>query len=103
MVNPRQVRNFAKALGKLAKTDALDALVLARFAEAIRPEPRPLPDEQSRALAAKLARRRQLTSILVDEKNRRSAARSRQIRKDIDEHIEWLEARSESLERTWTS
>ena len=58
VVNPRQVRDFARAVGRLAKTDAIDAAVLAHFAEAVRPAPRPLPDEQARALAALLARRR---------------------------------------------
>ena len=99
MVNPRQVRDFAKALGKLAKTDQIDATVLARFGQAVRPEPRPLPDEQTRLLAALLARRRQLTSMLVEEKNRRSTARSTSIREDIDVHIEWLKARISSIDK----
>jgi transposase len=70
VVNPRQVRDFAKATGRLAKTDALDAQTLAHFAEVMRPEPRPLPDEQTQALAAILARRRQLVEMLTAEKNR---------------------------------
>ncbi|MGH7228414.1 MAG: IS110 family transposase, partial [Nitrospiraceae bacterium] len=70
VVNPRQVRDFAKAAGQLAKTDALDAQILAQFAEALRPAPRPLPDDHARALAALLTRRRQLVEMLTAEKNR---------------------------------
>ena len=98
VINLRQVRDCVKALGKLAKTDKLDAAVLAHFAEAVRPEPRPLLDEQTRHLAVKLARRRQLISMLVQEKNRLSAARSRLIRKDIETHIKWLQQRIDSLD-----
>jgi len=99
VVNPRQVRDFAKALGKLAKTDRIDAAVLAHFADAVRPEPRPLPEKQTRLLAGQMARRRQLTSMLVEEKNRRSAARSKALRDDIDAHIKWLQERIESLDK----
>ena len=70
VVNPRQVRDFAKATGQLAKTDALDAGVLALFAERVRPEVRPLSSEAQRALEGLLARRRQLVGMLVSEKNR---------------------------------
>jgi hypothetical protein len=70
VVNPRQVRDFAKATGELAKTDALDARVLALFAERVRPEPRELPDASQRALEALLSRRRQLIGMLVAERNR---------------------------------
>jgi len=90
VVNPRQVRDFAKATGQLAKTDALDAQVLARFAEVIRPEPRPLPDEQTQALAALVARRQQLIEMLTAEKNRLASARAT-IRKHLRAHIAWLE------------
>jgi transposase len=93
IVNPRQVRDFAKALGKLAKTDTIDAMVLARFAQAVRPEPRPLPDEQSRNLQDLLARRRQLVEMITAERNRRAAAVFAQIQRDIDEHIVWLKMR----------
>jgi transposase len=98
IVNPRQVRDFAKALGKLAKTDAIDATVLARFAQAVRPEARPLPDEQSQKLEALLARRRQLVEMIVAERNRRAAARSGQVQTDIDEHIVWLKMRLGDIE-----
>ena len=89
-VNPRQVRDFAKATGKLAKTDALDAQVLAQFAEVLRPVPRPLPDEQTQMLAALLTRRRQLVEMLTAEKNRLASARVL-IRKNLRAHITWLE------------
>lgn len=90
VVNPRQVRDFAKATGQLAKTDAIDAHVLARFAEVIRPEPRPLPDEQTHALAALVTRRQQLVDMLTAEKNRLTSART-SVRKNLRAHIAWLE------------
>lgn len=90
VVNPRQVRDFAKATGRLAKTDALDAQMLAHFAEVMRPEPRPLPDEQTQALAAILARRRQLVEMLTAEKNRLGTA-GKPVRKSLRTHIAWLE------------
>jgi transposase len=90
VVNPRQVRDFARATGQLAKTDRLDAHVLARFAEAVQPPVRRVPDEQTQALAALVARRRQLIEMLTAEKNRlRLAARA--IRKRVQAHITWLE------------
>lgn len=90
VVNPRQVRDFAKATGQLAKTDIIDAEVLARFAEAIRPEPRPLPDEQTQVLAALVKRRHQIIEMLTAEKNRLVSAR-RTIRQNLRKHIAWLE------------
>lgn len=90
VVNPRQVRDFAKATGQLAKTDAIDAQVLARFADVIRPEPRPLPDEQTQALAALVTRRQQLIEMLTAEKNRLLSARPA-IQKTLRAHITWLE------------
>lgn len=86
VVNPRQVRDFARASGLLAKTDALDAQVLAQFAEVMRPQPRPLPDTEARALAALLTRRRQLVEMLTAEKNRLVSASS-SIRKSLRAHI----------------
>lgn len=91
VVNPRQVRDFARATGKLAKTDALDARVLAHFAEAVRPEPRPLPDEQLQQLSALLTRRRQLVKMITAESNRLGATRSKPIRDRINAHIAWLQ------------
>lgn len=89
VVNPRQVRDFAKATGKLAKTDLLDAEVLALFAERVRPTPRPLPDAEAQALSALLARRRQIITILTAERNRLSRALAN-IRPGVQEHIDWL-------------
>lgn len=90
VVNPRQVRDFAKATGRLAKTNALDAQTLAHFAEVMRPEPRPLPDEQTQALAAILVCRRQLVEMLTAEKSRLGTAR-KPVRKSLRTHIAWLE------------
>ena len=97
VVNPRQVRAFAKATGKLAKTDAIDAHVLAHFAEAVRPSPRPLPDAQTQAIAALLARRRQIVAMLTAEKNRFRTA-SGAVQEDILVHITWLEKRLSKLD-----
>ena len=91
VVNPRQVRDFARATGKLAKTDTLDARVLAHFAEAVRPDPRPLPDEQLRQLSALLTRRRQLVKMITAEKNRLGTTPSKSIRDRIKAHIAWLQ------------
>ncbi len=90
IANPRQIRDFAKAAGQLAKTDQLDARVLAHFAEVMRPVPRPLPDEQAQQLGALLARRRQLIEMLVAERNRLSRTRPT-LRKRLQAHIAWLE------------
>ena len=97
VVNPRQVRDFAKATGKLAKTDALDAAVLAQFAEAVRPALRPLPDAATQALSALLARRRQLIEMLTAEKNRLGSALP-PVRPGIRAHISWLERRLAALD-----
>jgi transposase len=88
-MNPRQVRDFAKATGKLAKTDRIDAQVLAHFADAVRPEVRPLPDAATRELAILVARRRQLLEMRVAEQNRSRGVPPR-IRAQIREHITWL-------------
>lgn len=90
VVNPRQVRDFAKSTGRLAKTDALDAQVLAHFAEAVKPEPRPLADGQARQLSALLSRRRQVTEMLTAERNRLQSADST-VRRRLKVHIRWLE------------
>jgi transposase len=90
VVNPRQVRDFAKATGTLAKTDAIDAAVLARFAEVVRPEARPIDDEQTSELAAMVNRRRQLIDMLTAETNRMRACRTDRLRKSIYEHVAWL-------------
>jgi transposase len=93
VVNPRQVRDFAKALGLLAKTDPIDAGVLALFGERIRPEPRPLPDPALMALTALVARRHQLLEMLVAERHRRGQTKDSTVRHDIAQHIRWLERR----------
>jgi transposase len=89
VVNPRQVRAFARATGRLAKTDRLDAAVIARFAEAVRPPGAALPDEATRHLGALVARRRQLLEMLVAERNRRHAAEPA-LHGRIDAHLCWL-------------
>ena len=98
VVNPRQVRDFARATGKLAKTDVLDAHVLAHFAEAVRPASRPLPDAGTQELAALVARRRQLVEMITAEKNRLRTAGPR-IRPKVQEHIRWLEENLADLDR----
>jgi transposase len=91
VVNPRQVRDFAKALGQLAKTDPLDARVLAHFAAAIKPPVRPIKSKDEQDLDALTGRRGQLVGMLTDEKNRRGSAASDTVRDKIKEHIDWLE------------
>jgi transposase len=93
VVNPRQVRAFAKAVGLLAKTDRLDAAVLALFAERVEPPVRPLPDPALEGLAALVARRRQRLEMLVAESHRRSHMRDATVRHDIAQHVRWLERR----------
>lgn len=89
VVNPRQVRDFAKATGQLAKTDAIDARVLAHFADAVRPTPRPLADNETQQLQDFLTRRRQLIEMKVSEQNRLLLARGI-TRNDIQRHINYL-------------
>lgn len=97
VVNPRQARDFAKATGRLAKTDAIDAEVLANFGQAIRPEVRELKDEQTQLLTALMSRRRQIIDMLTAEKNRFASA-PKAVRKEIRKHIEWLEARLKAMD-----
>lgn len=98
VLNPRQVRAFAKATGRLAKTDALDAAVLAHFAEVVRPVPRPLPDATTQSVQAWLTRRRQLVEMLLAEAQRRGRA-PRPIQRQIDQHVRWLRAQLGAVER----
>jgi transposase len=98
VVNPRQVRDFAKATGQLAKTDRLDALAIARFAEAIRPVPRPLADVERRALIDLVGRRRQLVEMRAAEKVRRPQL-APALRARLDQHIAWLTAAIAELDR----
>jgi transposase len=97
VVNPRHARDFAKATGQLAKTDALDARALAHFAEAVRPMPRPLPDTQADELRALLARRRQLVTMRTAEQNRLGSAPPR-LQPDMQAHITWLNTRLTTLD-----
>ena len=97
LINPRQARHFAKATGHLAKTDALDAAVLAHFAAAVRPTPRPLPDEATQRLGDLVTRRRQLVAMRTAEYNRRSRA-SQALQDEIQRHIDWLEQRIADLD-----
>lgn len=98
VVNPRQVRDFAKASGRLAKTDRIDAQMLARFGQAIEPSQRPLPDEAAQAFADQLTRRRQLVEMLAMEKTRLKQTPDKEVRRDLKEHIEWLENRLRASE-----
>lgn len=97
VINPRQARDFAKATGQLAKTDAIDAKVLAHFADAIRPQVRPISDESSRQLEDLVARRRQLSDMITAEKNRRRG-KTNSVKASIDEHIEWLKQQLKEIE-----
>lgn len=92
VVNPRQVRDFARSTGQLAKTDRLDAAMLALFAERVQPAPRPLTDEATAELAELITRRQQLLAMLTMEKNRLPQVRTR-VRRDVQAHITWLERR----------
>ena len=98
LVNPRQVRNFARATGRLAKTDAIDAQVLAQFAEAVKPPVRPLPDADTRELRALVDRRRQLLEMVTSERNRLRLA-SKRVRPLIQEHIRWLKQQADDLDK----
>jgi transposase len=99
VVNPRQIRDFARATGQLAKTDALDAQVIALFAERIRPEPRPLPDADSQTLADLIARRRQVVEMIGMETNRNRQARNQRIQGTIKATLKTLETQLAKLDR----
>ena len=101
VVNPRQVRDFARATGKLAKTDSLDAQVLALFAERVHPAIRPLADEALKELRALTARRRQLLEMIAQEKNRLRMASPR-VQGQLREHIKWLEQCLKELDEDLT-
>jgi len=93
VVNPRQIRAFAQAIGRTAKTDPIDAEVIALFGERVRPEPRPLPDADTQALAALVARRRQLLEMLHAERQRLEQATATAVRRDLRQHVTWLKRR----------
>ena len=98
VVNPRQVRQFARASGELAKTDAIDARILCAFAKAIRPQAHPPHDAATRELADLLSRRRQLVDMRVQELQRQHTASSRTMRKSLAAHIAWLDKRIEQID-----
>jgi transposase len=93
VVNPRQVRAFAQAIGQTAKTDAIDAVLLARFGAQVQPEVRPIPDAATQALAALVTRRRQILEMLGAEQRRLAQATTTAVRRDLRTHIRWLERR----------
>jgi len=99
VVNPRQIRDFARATGHLAKTDALDARVIARFAEAVQPAVRPLPTAQAQLLSDLVARRRQVVDRLGAELNRHRQARAAQLQHRIAGHVAWLRQALGELDR----
>ena len=99
VVNPRQVRDFARAMGRLAKTDRLDAAVLAHFAEVVRPSKTELPTAESEALTAMLSRRQQLVEMLTAERNRLGATRVVSVRKDVEAHVAWLQQRLKDVDK----
>jgi transposase len=98
VANPRQVRNFARATGQLAKTDRLDARILALFAERVRPAVRVLPDDAARLLDALLTRRRQVSGMIVAERNRQGFAPA-PLKKSIEKHIRWLQRELDGVDR----
>lgn len=98
VANPRQVRDFARSTGQLAKTDRIDAGILALFGERIRPEARPLPDEEAQLLNALLTRRRQLIEMITAEKNRWKFAPAK-LGRSISKHIDWLEKQLDRVDR----
>lgn len=97
-INPKRARDFARALGQLAKTDKIDALLLARFAQTIQPEVYPLKDAQQLDLSAHITRRRQLIQMIVSEKNRFSSAVA-SMRPRIEKHLKWLDTALADIEQ----
>jgi transposase len=102
VVNPRQVRAFAQALGRTAKTDAIDAGVLAEFGARVQPTPRPVPDAATQALAALVARRRQLLEMLGTERRRLPQATTPAVRRNVQKHVDWLERCLRDVDRDLT-
>jgi len=98
VVNPRQIRDFARATGKLAKTDRIDAAAIAHFAEAVRPPARPMADAEARALGELVTRRRQVIEMMVAERNRRRRVTQSRVLRAIDRHLELLQTELSELE-----
>jgi transposase len=99
VINPRQITDFARSMGILAKTDKVDAKVLARYAATIQPEVRPLPDEDAHKLKALVTRRRQLGEMIIAETNRVRATRDKAMKERIHAHIEWLKRELADIDR----
>jgi transposase len=99
VVNPRQIRDFARAVGRLAKTDRLDAQIIARFAEAVRPEPRPVPDAAAQALGELVARRRQIVEMIGAENNRRRHLTHKRVLRGLARIVAELQAQLTEIER----
>ena len=93
VVNPRQVRDFARSVGQLAKTDRIDAEIIARFAQATNPEPKPAPSAEHLMLKELITRRRQLIDMRTADKNRLGVVHSREVKRDLADHIRWLDKR----------
>lgn len=98
VINPKRARDFSKASGRLAKTDRIDAEMLAHFGEALQPLPKPLATEAQAALSDLVHRRQQVVDMLNDERRRRHSARNRTAQADIESHIEWLQQRLKALD-----
>jgi len=98
VVNPRQICDFARATGKLAKTDRIDAAAIAHFAEAVRPPARPLANAEARALGELVARRRQVIEMIIAERHRRRMASQRRVIRAIERHLALLQAELSELE-----
>jgi transposase len=98
VVNPRQIRDFARATGKLAKTDRIDAAAIAHFAEAVRPAARPIADAEAQALGELVARRRQVIEMIIAERHRRRMASQRRVIRAIERHLALLQAELSDLE-----
>jgi transposase len=98
VVNPRQIRDFARATGRLAKTDRLDAEAIARFAEAVQPAPRPVPSAAAQALGELVTRRRQLVEMITSEGQRRRQARDPRLGRRLQAHVTWLQKELAALE-----
>jgi transposase len=99
VINPRQIRDFARAMGRLAKTDRIDAEVIALFAERVQPQIRPLPDEQARELDELVTRRRQVIEMLVAEGNRARRLQIKRVKKRVDRHLAVLQKELSEIER----
>ena len=103
IVNPRQIRDFAKCIGRLAKTDRIDAEVIAMFANAIKPDPQKLPNEMESALKELVIRRLQIVDLIVEERNHLSSTRNKIIKKDVEENIVFLQKKLNDIESKITT